>query len=1056
MDGNNDSIDTSGNSSSSSVTARFSGIDTGGNQDKGAGINHFECSLDGGPFANCNTPSKFDNLTDGSHTIEVKSSDNVGNDDESPASFIWTIDTVPPTTSFSSAVDGNRNSVGAGGNTSSRDMTFTFSGTDSGTGLSLFECSLDGAQFSTCDSPIELTDLVDGSHTFSARSKDNVANQDQSPATFTWIIDTSPPTTSIDSVVDGKKDSLSNSSSTQSNSITFTFSGNDTGKSEVKRCECSTDNSDFVTCTSPFGFPNLLSDGSHTFKVRAEDNSGNKDASPEVFGWSVDTTPPPANINSVFDGNNDTVSNGGNTTSTSMIFTLSATDIGAGLDHFECSIDGASFTTCTSPVQFNDLSDGSHTLEVRATDKVGNEGPTPTAFIWTVNTKPPNTSINSVIDGNRNVVANNSNTRSNTITILFSASEVVSNVDHFECSIDNSEFTTCSSPFTFPNLLADGPHTFKARAEDNSGHADMSPALYTWTVDTGAPTASISSATDNNRKEIPNGGGTQSTSMIFTFTGTDKGVGISKFECSIDGATFVACTSPAQFDNLGSGVHILNVKAVDNVGNEAISPTKFRWSVDATPPDTTIETAIDGNGIAVSNDGNTTSASMTFTFSGSDIGVGLDHFECSLDGSTFSTCASPLQVNSLSLGAHTMEIRAEDKIRNEGETPTVFLWTITSPPATPPPAQIPIPQNITTPPATPPPAQIPIPQNLTTPPQITPSIGGNQSTKSNLTAETSGPVQQPDTRIISAVDGSGTAIATDGVTSSNSIFFILSSSTGDIQKGTAFNNFECSIDGSAFTSCTSPAQFSNLADGAHILEARSTDNSGNADKSPASFTWTVDTVPPDTIISSANDGNNNTITNGSNTESTSVELIVAGSDTSIEEDEEVGIHFECSLDGSSYSTCTSPVKYDNLGVGNHVVKIIAQDNSGNKDLSPASFIWNVKPVQQGTNTNNNTTTPMSTSIGDTIINSITDGGNNAIANESKTPSSTIRFEFSSINVANLDHFECSMDGSDFVTCTSPFIFPILPEGKHVFMVRFVDLDGNMDQTPATFVWDITG
>ena len=170
-------------------------------------------------------------------------------------------------------------------------------------------------------------------------------------------------------------------------------------------------------------------------------------------------------------------------------------------------------------------------------------------------------------------------------------------------------------------------------------------------------------------------------------------------------------------------------------------------------------------------------------------------------------------------------------------------------------------------------------------------------------------MQQPDTRIISAVDGNGTAVANDGVTPSNSILFVLSSSTGSIQQGRAFNNFECSIDGSAFTDCTSPAQFSNLADGAHILEARSTDNSGNEDQSPASFTWTVDTVPPDTIISSASDGNNNTISNGSNTESTSIELTVSGTDTSIEEDEEVGIHFECSLDGSSFSTCTSPVQY---------------------------------------------------------------------------------------------------------------------------------------------------
>jgi len=1081
-DGNNNSINTGGNSSSNSVIVTFSGIDTGGDQDRGVGINHFECSVDGAAFSNCSTPMKLDKLTDGSHTIEIRSSDNVGNDDASPASFIWTIDTVPPNTSFSSVIDGNRNAVTAGGNTLSTSMTFTFSGTDTGSGLSLFECSLDGAPFATCESPIDLNNLADGSHTFEVRSEDNVANRDLSPASFNWTVDTSAPTTSIDSVTDSNKNSLSNNSGSRSNSITFTFSGNDTGKAEVKRFECSTDNSDFVACTSPFVFANL-SDGSHTFKVRAEDNSGNKDASAEVFSWNVDTTPPPANINSAFDGNNDTVSNGGNTTSASITFTFSGTDIGIGLDHFECSIDEASFTICASPVQFNSLSDGSHTLEVRAVDKVGNEGPTPTAFVWTVNTKPPNTSINSATDGNKNIVANNSNTRSNTITILFSASELVSNVDHFECSIDNSDFVTCTSPYTFPDLLADGTHAFKARAEDKSGHEDMSPALYTWTVDTGAPTTTITSATDSNRNAISAGGGTQSTSMIFTFTGTDSGVGLDRFECSVDGAAFATCTSPAQFDNLGSGAHTLNVKTVDNVGNEATSLASFNWSVDATPPDTTINSATDGNAIAVSNGGNSTSTSITFTFSGTDMGVGLDHFECSLDGSAFSSCTSPLQLNSLSLGVHTMEVRAEDKIGNEGETPTVFLWTIVSPPPTPPPAQAPIPQNITTPPpaqapipqniTTPPPAQVPptpqnvttpppaevppTPQNVTTPPQTAPSVSENQTTVSNATAERPNSAQQPDTRIISAVDGAGNAVANDGVTPSNSIVFVLSSSTDDIQQGTTFNSFECSIDGSSFTDCTSPAQFRNLADGAHILEARSTDNAGNEDTSPASFTWTVDSLPPETIIDSAVDSNNKTIGNGSDTESNSIVLTFSGTDDGNEEAEENGIsRFECSVDGSSFSTCTSPAEYDNLSNGSHVIEVGAQDNAGNKDPSPSSFGWNVKMVQQEEKVVNDTTIGTqlgTTGLPDTVIHSTTDG-TNVLNNETSTAAPSIRFEFSSINVDGIDHFECSMDNSDFVTCTSPFIFPILPEGKHVFMVRYVDLNGNMDESPATFVWDI--
>jgi hypothetical protein len=128
-------------------------------------------------------------------------------------------------------------------------------------------------------------------------------------------------------------------------------------------------------------------------------------------------------------------------------------------------------------------------------------------------------------------------------------------VDHFECSIDEEEFVTCTSPFTFPNQLGDGPHTFKVRAEDNSGHEDASPGLYSWTVDTVAPAVSITSAMDGDKNSISLDGGTPSTSMTFTFSGSDTGVGLDGFECSVDGGTFAACTSPAQFDNLVSGIH---------------------------------------------------------------------------------------------------------------------------------------------------------------------------------------------------------------------------------------------------------------------------------------------------------------------------------------------------------------------------------------------------------------------------------------------------------------------------------------------------------------------
>jgi hypothetical protein len=134
------------------------------------------------------------------------------------------------------------------------------------------------------------------------------------------------------------------------------------------------------------------------------------------------------------------------------------------------------------------------------------------------------------------------------------------------------------------------------------------------------------------------------------------------------------------------------------------------------------------------------------------------------------------------------------------------------------------------------------------------------------------------------------------------------------------------------------------------------------------------------------------------------------------------------------------------------------DNAGNQDPSPSSFAWIVNTVQQQDNNVPNNLTSIettSTNFADTIITSTTDGANAVIGNETNTPFTSIKFEFSTINIDAVDHFECSMDDSEFVSCTSPFIFPILPEGDHVFKVRFVDVNGNMDESPATFVWDIT-
>ena len=80
----------------------------------------------------------------------------------------------------------------------SRDASFEFSGSDSGSGIAGFECQLDGVGFSNCESPINFGGIIDGNHIFLVRSVDLAGNVDQTPASFSWSVqvNTAPTITS--------------------------------------------------------------------------------------------------------------------------------------------------------------------------------------------------------------------------------------------------------------------------------------------------------------------------------------------------------------------------------------------------------------------------------------------------------------------------------------------------------------------------------------------------------------------------------------------------------------------------------------------------------------------------------------------------------------------------------------------------------------------------------------------------------------------------------------------------------------------------------------------
>jgi len=61
----------------------------------------------------------------------------------------------------------------------------------------------------------------------------------------------------------------------------------------------------------------------------------------------------------------------------------------------------------------------------------------------------------------------------------------------------------------------------------------------------------------------------------FSFTSSEPG---SRFECSLDGASFAACASPLEL-KAGKGKHRFDVRAVDAAGNLDPTPAVQRWKV---------------------------------------------------------------------------------------------------------------------------------------------------------------------------------------------------------------------------------------------------------------------------------------------------------------------------------------------------------------------------------------------------------------------------------------------------------------------------------------------
>ncbi len=672
---------------------------------------------------------------------------------------------------------------------------------------------------------------------------------------------------------------------TQQTGATLSFTSNG-----ASRTWCSLDGADRAPCASPVVVPGPLAEGPHAFTVVADGSdvaSGVAGTSaPAVRTWVVDTTPPDTSIDA---------GPTGPTSSTTAVFSFSSNESGGT---FACSLDGAPFAPCSSPATFTGLTEAQHTVSVRAVDPAGNVDPAPAHRTWTVDVTPPDTAITSGPSGPVN--------QPGPFSFSFTSTEGGST---FQCRLSGGSYP-CPSP-TDVSVPGDGGFTLTVKATDAAGNTDATPATRSWTVDTQPPPAPAFTQTPTN----PSG-----PSVSFAFDDGDGGVA---FACSLDGAGPASCSSPRSFQGLSAGGHTFAVTATDPAGNTS-APAQFAWTVTLVGPDTTITSGPAEGSV-------TTATSATFRFTA---GVSGATYSCSLDGAGFSTCVSPASYSGLGDGAHAFAVRATANGATGG--PAQRTWTVDT--------------------------------------------------------------VAPDTTITGGPSG---PVSSTGPFS----FAFESNETG--------GTFKCKLDGASYAACTSPYQLAGPLSGSHAFSVKAVDQAGNQDQTPASRTWSIDTVAPDTSI-----------TGGPSGTTTATDATFTFTAT------EQGSTFACSLDGAGFAPCTSPRQYAGLGVGDHAFQVRAVDAAGNLDPSPATRTWTVTPLLPDT----------------TITSGPPDG--------SVSNSTSASFAFTSD--APGATFECSLDGAAFGACQSGGAgasFAGLAEGSHAFSVRAVS-GGSVDPSPAARSWTV--
>lgn len=710
------------------------------------------------------------------------------------------------------------------------------------------------------------------------------------------------------------------------------------------------------------------------------------------------------------------------TEETSATFRVRSDDTGAT---FECSLDGAAFAPCPSPLTYSSLAAGPHELAVRAV-KAPRFDTSPATWAWTI--RPPFTigaSAPATVDEGAPV------------SITVTPRDPVGSVSlSFAVSVDNDAngsidrtYTTASPVLTD---LPDGPGsvTVAVTATDSADPPRTATAAVSVTIANVAPTGRLIAPA-----EIILGDGFElSIDSADDPSPADRAGLLYRFDCG-DGAGLVDSSTAARTCDAptASGLRTVRAEVVDPDGG---SSGVLRGGVRVVRlPDTSVDT-----GPAAVTAARTAEFALVSDLDGAT-------FECALDSTVYAACPSAPTFADLGLGLHTLRARAIVDGRTD-PSPATYTWRIVEPLAV-----------AVSAPAT-------VDENATIDFSVTKSTGTNPVTwttdvdidenadgsiDATYSTDLSTLADLPDgpgrvTIRVTATDFHGmtaTASATVAVANVAPTLSVVSIPT-TVASGAAVT---ASLDAADTDADIAGMQYAAVCGSGSPVYGSSATVSCTAPTTPGPLTVTLYARDPDGAVTS---------TTRAVTVLSSTVYSISGSTTTAE-NSAATVTLTASRSGSTAAAATLVITRTGTAVvADATVPASVTFRAGS---STATFTVKVKNDAVAELDETVVVTIGDAPVPATVTITDTDLPDTTITTKSpvRTNQRSLSVVFAAKASSGPATFECRLDTAPFGACTSPTSLSGLTEGAHTFEVRTV-LAGRVDATPATLAWvvDITG